>query len=176
VRTRAVTLAVVAFALTASACKDKDKQAAAPAPPPPTTTPRAVTADASVGVRTGEPAPPTQRDAPLGEPLSLEDAAKALPKLEGKEILPLRQTSDKRQVHATWCLDGEGADDVAKSVGRQMATAGYKNLAIRGDAKKAGVQGERDAFRMSMIVSASSAANCPAPKHYFASATIFRQP
>jgi hypothetical protein len=27
-----------------------------------------------------------------------------------------------------------------------------------------------------MIVSASSAANCPAPKHYFASATVFRKP
>jgi hypothetical protein len=170
------TRAAIAVLLAVIACKDKQAAAPASTPAPTPATPHTATADASAA-RTPDTTPkaPTERDAPLGEPLSIEDAAKAIPKLAGKEILPLRQTSDKRQVHATWCLDGESADDVAKAVGRQMAEAGYKNLAIRGDAKKAGVQGERDAFRMSMIVSASSAANCPAPKHYFASATIFRQ-
>lgn len=117
---------------------------------------------------------PTPAPKPLGDPLSIEDAAAALPKIDGKEILPLKNTSDKRQVHGTWCIDGDGADDVARKVGRMMADAGYTALAIRGDAKKAGVQGDRGAFRMSMVVSASSAASCPAPAHYFASATIFR--
>lgn len=147
------------------------------ATPPPTPTPTVAIDAGSVGVSaTPRPALPTPAKPPLGEPLSLEDAARALPTLAGKEILPLRQTSDKRQVHATWCLDGESADDVAKQVGRQMADAGYQDLAIRGDERKAGVQGTRDGFRMSMIVSASSAANCMAPAHYFASATIFREP
>jgi type IV secretory pathway VirB10-like protein len=158
----------------------KDKQAPSPAVPPPTTTTTTTAGTASdaatVGVPPDHPRAPTIEDEPPGEPLSVEDAAKVIPTLEGgKEILPLRQTSDKRQVHATWCLDGDGADNVARKVERQMAAAGYTALAVRGDARKAGVQGERDGFRMSMIVSASSAANCPAPKHYFASATIFRQ-
>jgi hypothetical protein len=97
-----------------------------------------------------------------------------LPAITSKQILPLKPTSDGRQVHATWCMDGSGAEDVARQVGQLMAKAGYTALSIRGDAKKAGVQGDRDGYRMSMIVSASSAANCPAPQHYFASATIFK--
>lgn len=156
----------------------KDKAAPSPAAPPPTTMATTTAKDAAtVGVPIDDhPRAPTIEDQPPGEPLTIEDAAKIIPTLEGgKEILPLRQTSDKRQVHATWCLDGEGADDVAKKVERQMAAAGYRDLSTRGDARKAGVQGTRDGFRMSMIVSASSAANCPAPKHYFASATVFRQ-
>ncbi len=156
----------------------KDKQAAPEAlPPAAPAAPAVVPGDAAArpALAPDHPAEATAPPQPAGEPLSIEDAAKVIPKLEGKEILPLRQTSDKRQVHSTWCMDGAGADEVARSVGRQMADAKYTGLAIRGDANKAGVQGERDGFRMSMIVSASSAANCPAPSHYFASATIFRQ-
>ncbi len=97
-----------------------------------------------------------------------------LPAITAKEILALKQTSDGRQVHGTWCMDGDGAEDVAKQVGKLMADAGYTALSIRGDAKKAGVQGDKDGYRMSMIVSGSTAATCPAPQHYFASATIFR--
>jgi len=104
----------------------------------------------------------------------VEEAAKVIPSFTWKMILPLKQTSDGRQVHGTWCMDGTGAEDVAKTVGQQMAQSGYTALSIRGDAKKAGVQGDRDGYRMSMIVSASSAANCPAPQHYFASATVFK--
>jgi len=112
---------------------------------------------------------------PVGEPLSVEEAASVIPPLNSnKMILPLKQTSNGRQVHGTWCLDGDGAEDVARKVGEQMAKAGYTALSVRGDARKAGVQGDRDGYRMSMIVSASSAANCPAPQHYFASTTIFR--
>jgi hypothetical protein len=120
------------------------------------------------------PSLPTQPSPATGDPVSVEDATKVLPVIEGKEVLALKQTSDKRQVHGTWCIDGDGADDVAKKVGRMMAQAGYSGLSIRGDAKKAGVQGDRDGYRMSMVVSASSAASCAAPVHYFASATIFK--
>jgi hypothetical protein len=155
-----------------AACKAGDKQ---PVPPPsPARSAPVIVADAHLAERPSLPTPATEPPPSDGAPLSLEDAAKAVPPLTGKSILPLRQTSDKRQVHATWCLDGDAADEVAREVGRQMATAGYGSLAIRGNARKAGVQGDRDGFRMSMVVSASSAANCPAPKHYFASATIFR--
>lgn len=169
-------LVIATLGAALGACKDK--QAAAPPPTTPAPTRGAAPADAAAPIRLEpeRPATPTPALEPIGAPLSIEDAAKALPKLDGKEILPLRQTSDKRQVHATWCLDGDGADDVAKEVGRQMAEAGFKQLQIRGDVKKAGVQGERDGFKVSMIVSGSSAASCPAPKHYFASATVFRAP
>jgi len=97
-----------------------------------------------------------------------------LPPIEGLVVLPLKQTSDQRQVHGTWCIDGASADDVAKKVGHSMAKAGFTALSIRGDEKKAGVTGDRNGFRMSMVVSASAAAVCKAPAHYFASATIFR--
>jgi hypothetical protein len=107
-------------------------------------------------------------------PVSIEEAEKVLPAIVGTQVLGLKQTSDKRQVHATWCIDGEGADGVAKLVARWMADAGYTGLSVRGDARKAGVAGDRDGFRMSMVVSASGAASCAAPQHYFASATIFR--
>lgn len=158
-----------------ASCKDKERGSATPAAsatPPPATVPAGSAAASTTPAR---PSPPTPAPGPIGEPLSIDDAAKVLPQIDGKEILPLKQTSDNRQVHGTWCIDGDGADEVARRIGRAMADAGYSNLGIRGDAKKAGVQGDRDAFRMSMIVSASSAVTCPAPKHYFASATIFRK-
>ncbi len=173
-RAGAVTVAVW-LASSLAACKDK--QAAAPAPTAPAPSAPIAPADAAARPEVARPSEATTPREPLGEPLSTEDAAKIIPALAtGKEILPLRQTSDKRQVHATWCLDGETADEVAKDVGRQMSAAGFNNLAIRGEARKAGVQGDKDGFHLSMIVSASSAANCPAPKHYFASATVFRKP
>ena len=173
-RAGAITLAVLA-ALVGAACKDKQPAPSAQSVAPATAPTAPI--DAAPRPELARPSEATAPREPLGEPLSVEDAAKVIPALAtGKEILPLRQTSDKRQVHATWCLDGDGADEVAKDVGRQMAAAGFANLAIRGEAKKAGVQGDKDGFHLSMIVSASSAANCPAPKHYFASATVFRKP
>ena len=166
---------VAAIVIALAACKDK--KAAAPLPSP---APRAIPAeaprDAALPPHLDRSPAPTPAKQSLGAPLSIDDAKQALPAIDGKEILALRQTSDKRQVHATWCLDGESADDVARSVGRQLAAAKYTDIAIRGDAKKSGVQGLRDGFQLSMIVSGSSAATCPAPKHYFASATIFRAP
>lgn len=167
-------LVLVATLTTVGAVACKDKQAAAPAPIAPATT---VTPPDGGNVKKPEaarPSLPTPEPRPVGQPLSVEEAEKIIPPFSSKVILPLKPTSDGRQVHATWCMDGDGAEDVAKHVGQQMAQAGYTALSIRGDAKKAGVQGDRDGFRMSMIVSASSAANCPAPQHYFASATIFR--
>ena len=94
--------------------------------------------------------------------------------MPGNPIIALKQTSDQLQVHGTWCIDGTSADDVAKQLGQEMAQAKYTGLAIRGDARKAGVAGDRDGVRLSMVVSASSAQVCAAPAHYFASATIYR--
>jgi hypothetical protein len=108
------------------------------------------------------------------EPMQIEEARAALPKIAGTVILDLKQTSDHLQVHGTWCIDGSGADDVAKQVGGWLAEAGYTQLSIRGDERKAGVSGDRGTIRLSMVVAASGAANCAAPQHYFASATIFR--
>ena len=106
--------------------------------------------------------------------MQIEEARAALPKMDGTMILDLKQTSDHMQVHATWCIDGSGADDVAKQIGSWLAEAGYGGLSIRGDERKAGVSGDRGPIRISMVVAASGAANCAAPQHYFASATIFR--
>lgn len=106
--------------------------------------------------------------------MTIDDATKVMPPFEGTVILALKQTSDSRQVHGTWCMDGASADDVAKTVAHAMAQAQYTQLAVRGDEKKATVTGERTGFHLSMVVSASNAAVCKAPAHYFASATIFR--
>jgi hypothetical protein len=159
---------LVALALCA-ACKDKQADKVAVVSPGPSPTPARTSQDAA------KPAPQAAEPAnEPPEPVTIEDAAAVLPKIEGTVVLALKQTSDKRQVHGTWCIDGTGADDVAKLVGRWMAEASFGDLAIRGDGRKAGVSGDRNGFRMSMVVSASGAASCAAPKHYFASATIFR--
>lgn len=171
-RPRELGFVAVAFLAACKENRDTAPPARASAPAPAPAAPR--DAPAAQDSAPARPSAPTPAPKPLGDPLSIDDAAKVLPAIDGKEILPLKQTSDQRQVHGTWCIDGDGADDVARKVGRKMAEAKFEGIAIRGDARKAGVQGDRDGFRMSMIVSASSAANCPAPKHYFASATIFR--
>ena len=157
-------------------CKDKQQA------PSPTT--KAPTAPAQPGPK---PSLPTEQapsatgassaEAPAAKPskpITIEEATAALPALGGTQIIALKQTSDQQQVHGTWCIDGTSADDVAKQVGHVLAQGKYGALTIRGDARKAGVVGDRDGIRFSMVVSASSAAVCAAPAHYFASATIFK--
>ncbi len=159
------------------ACKEK-QQAPAPTTKAPTApaqqTPRPSLPDeapaAPAPSETGSAAKPTKPT----KPISIEEATAALPQLPGTPIIGLKQTSDQQQVHGTWCIDGTSADDVARQVGHALAQAKYGALTIRGDARKAGVVGDRDGIRFSMVVSASSAAVCAAPAHYFASATIFK--
>jgi hypothetical protein len=154
-------------------CKDKQQT------PAPTT--KAPAASTQAGPKPSLPS--EQAPAPGGEPaaavkptkpITLQEATAALPQLPGTQIIALKQTSDQQQAHATWCIDGTSADDVAKQVGHSLAQAKYGALTIRGDARKAGVVADRDGIRFSMVVSASSAAVCAAPAHYFASATIFK--
>lgn len=143
-------------------CKDKQ-----PAPKP---------AEPAAPVTSAPPTPapaPPAKPVTLGPPISIEEAREALPKLGGTVVIDLKQTSDKRQVHGTWCIPGSSADDVAKSVGQAMSAAGYTALSIRGDARKSGVSGDRGNIRLSMIVGSSGATTCTAPTHYFASATLF---
>ena len=159
------TVALIAIALLA-ACKDKPESKPASGNPAPITRP--------AGSATPKPSLPSMSPSTPATPVSIEEAQTVLPPIVGTQVLGLKQTSDKRQVHATWCIDGESADGVARLVAKWMADAGYTGLGVRGDARKAGVSGDRDGFRMSMVVSASGAASCAAPQHYFASATIFR--
>lgn len=170
-RTIAAVLALAAF----GACKDKQQQSPAPtphAPSQPTPTPKpslpseSAPAPAASAAGAGEPTP--------SKPVTIEDATAALPVLAGNQIIGLKQTSDRMQVHGTWCIDGTSADGVAKQIGQSLAQAGYTGISIRGDERKAGVVGDRADMRFSMVVSASSAQVCAAPAHYFASATIFR--
>jgi hypothetical protein len=168
-RTCAITL-LVALA----ACKTKESKPA-PVVVTPTTMPAGSGSGSAPTTDTPRPALPDVKQAPTpAEPMTVDDARAALPKIEGTVVLELKQTSDHRQVHGTWCIDGAGAQDVARLVGQWMAEAGYSALSIRGDDRKAGVSGDKGSIRMSMIVSASGAASCAAPAHYFASATIFR--
>jgi hypothetical protein len=163
----------LAFAVLALCVACKDKQQA----PSPTT--KAPVAPAPSGPAPSLPAETPASAEPAGaakpsKPITIEEATAALPALGGTQIIALKQTSDQQQVHGTWCIDGTSADDVAKQVGHTLAQAKYGALTIRGDARKAGVVGDRDGIRFSMVVSASSASVCAAPAHYFASATIFK--
>jgi len=168
-RTRAITL-MVALA----ACNKKEAKPA-PVVVTPTTMPAGSGTSAPKADTPRPSLPDDVKQAPApAEPMTVEDARAALPTIAGTVVLDLKQTSDHRQVHGTWCIDGAGAQDVAKQVGQWMADAGYSALSIRGDDRKAGVSGDKGSIRMSMIVSASGAASCAAPAHYFASATIFR--
>src|SRR4051794_2952248 len=86
------------------ACKDKS---AKPEPvavdPTPLHAPGSATA--STQAPTPKPALPDDvKQVASSEPMSIEDARGALPKLTGTVVLDLKQTSDKRQVHGTWCI------------------------------------------------------------------------
>jgi len=165
--------AFVASGLLLAACKDKS----APPPSAPTPAPGAA-AQAPVAPAPAPPAdarpalPPDAAVAP--QPMTADDALAQLPKLDGDPMIPVKTTADGRQAHGTWCLAGAGADAVAESLGKTMSAAGYTDVTTRGDATKAGVSGERDGWRLSYVVSASTAASCRAPGHYFASVTLFR--
>jgi hypothetical protein len=160
-------LVALSLCVAITACKEKSETpTAAPKAPAPMTQP--------APAKPSLPESPTPTETKPTQPVSVDEAKAVLPKLGGTEIIALKPTSDGRQIHGTWCLDGTSADDVAKQVGHTLAQEKYTNIAIRGDARKAGVSGDHDAMRFSMVVSASSAAVCAAPAHYFASATIFK--
>ena len=158
------------------ACKDKQENASAPAARAPSAASRSTpppSLPATPSPAAGKAAEANEA-APAGPPLSVEEASPLVPAIEGTPVIALKQTSDHQQVHGTWCIDGTSADDVARQVSGWLAAAGYTDLSTRGDARKAGVAGDKGGFRFSMIVSASAAAVCRAPAHYFASATIYR--
>jgi hypothetical protein len=158
----------IALALCAvAACKERQQTPAAGSNAP--EKPKAESPKPSLPSETAPAEPPKPT-----KPIAIEEASAALPDFGGKQIIALKQTSDQRQVHGTWCIDGTSADDVAKHLGHTLAQAKYTGMSIRGDARKAGVAADRGEIRISMVVSASSAQVCAAPAHYFASATIFK--
>jgi hypothetical protein len=159
-------LAVLALAL----CACKDKRPAAPPPPPaPAEPPR----DAQLAAVTEPPAADAST-APTPQPITADDAIAAMPTLAGDVMIAAKATSDGHQVHGTWCLPGSAADAVVHDLAATLTGAGWTSITTRGDATKAGVSAEREGYRLSYVVSASSAAACRAPGHYFASATMFR--
>ena len=163
---------VVPACLLLAGCKDKQQ-----APAPATASKPSSTQTPTPSLPAETPSAPTaagEEAAKPGKPITVAEATAALPSITAPQIIALKQTSNQEQVHGTWCIDGTGADDVAKQVGHELAQAKYTDISIRGDAKKSGVSGDRDGIRFSMVVSASSAAVCAAPAHYFASATIFK--
>ena len=155
-------------------CKDKQQAPAPATAPKPAPTQPAPKPSLPTTETPAAPTAPAEQPARPGKPITVAEATAALPAITSPQIIALKQTSNQEQVHGTWCIDGTSADDVAKQVGHLLAQANYTGLSIRGDAKKAGVSGDREGVRFSMVVSASSAAVCAAPAHYFASATIFK--
>ncbi len=107
--------------------------------------------------------------------IGVTEIAPLLPMIAGDSILALQATADGHQLHATWCIAGTRADAVAKLLDDAMIATGWTATSRRGDAVKAGVSGEHDRYRLSFVVTASTAPSCPSPAHYFASATAFRQ-
>jgi len=164
---------VLAVALLLAACKEKSAPPA-PAAPPPTTAGGSAAPAAPAAPRPPALAPGPAAPAPEIQPLSDADVAAMLPKLDGDVLIAPRTTADAHQAHGTWCIAGTSATTVAADLATTMTTAGWQDLGSRGDAKKAGVSGERDGYRLSYVVSASSAASCREPTHYMVSATLFR--
>jgi hypothetical protein len=78
------------------------------------------------------------------------------------------------ETSGTWCLPGTAADAVVTDLAATLTKNGWTDVRTRGDAVKAGVSADRNTYRLSYVVSASSAANCRAPGHYLASATMFQ--
>ena len=129
------------------------------------------------------PAPPpkpavTPAPVPAPSPAPVAIDAKAalaeLPAMKTDAFIAPVATADGLQVHGTWCLDGSGADGVVRDLAASLTKAGWTDVTTRGDATKAGVSAERDGYRASYVVSASTANACRAPGHYFASLTMYR--
>ena len=170
-------LVVLGCALALCACKDK--RPAPPATSAPTPAPAEHARDAQAAPPIAPSITPSVPDAtrsaaPAPQPITAEDAAAAMPKLTGDVMIAAKATADGRQVHGTWCLPGTAADAVVHDLAATLTAAGWADVTTRGDATKAGVSAERDGYRLSYVVSASSAATCRAPGHYLASATMFR--
>lgn len=122
-----------------------------------------------------QPTPqPAAAPSPAPVAIDAKTALAELPAMKTEAIIAPVTTADGRQVHGTWCLDGAGADGVMRDLAAALAKAGWTNVTTRGDATKAGVSAERDGYRASYVVSASTANQCRAPGHYFASLTMFR--
>jgi hypothetical protein len=166
---RRVLVAVAcSIALLLIACKDRN------AARQPAATPAPIGSAAPAAPKPPALAPAPAAPAPEIQPLSDTDVATMLPKLDGEVLIAPKTTADAHQAHGTWCMAGTAADAVATSLGKTMTDAGWTDLSSRGDAKKAGVSGERTGYRLSYVVSASSAASCREPTHYMVSATLFR--
>jgi hypothetical protein len=167
--------ALVVLALAFCACKDKQPAPPATSAPAPAEHAR----DAQSAPHAAPPVMPSVPDAsgsaaPAPQPITAEDATAAMPKLTGDVMIAAKATADGHQVHGTWCLPGTAADAVVHDLAATLTSAGWADVTTRGDATKAGVSAERDGYRLSYVVSASSAATCRAPGHYLASATMFR--
>jgi hypothetical protein len=103
-------------------------------------------------------------------PVSITRARDLMPAFTADMLIPL-QASSSGQVHATWCMAGTGAADVAKTL--MNAMAGWRDIELRGDELKAGTH---ENVRYSFIVAASSIPSCKSPSHYRVAATIFTAP
>ena len=148
--------AVLAGLLACVACKSGERSDHAPDPVPVSPPSPSASIEARPTITVGEIAP-------------------LLPAIDrGDAILPPQVTADHHQLHATWCIAGTGADEVAKRLDDAMRSGGWIGTSRRGDGVKAGVSGERDRYRLSFVVTASTTPTCTAPTHYFASATAFR--
>ena len=108
------------------------------------------------------------------QPITDAQPVPAIQKLPGHVMIPPKAMADGSQVHGTWCLPGSAADAVVHDLAATLTAGGWTSVTTRGDATKAGLSAERDGMSLSYVVSASSAATCRAPGHYFTSATIFR--
>jgi hypothetical protein len=162
-------LSMLATCAVLVACKDSK-------PAPATTSSESAIAAKPGAAPEREPAadaPPAPELKPT-QPITVDEARAALPPINGTQLIAPKQTSDRRQVHATWCIDGTSADDVAQQLALALGEANYTEVSVRGDARKAAVAGRRDGVRLSMVVSASAAQVCAAPAHYFASASVFK--
>ncbi len=106
--------------------------------------------------------------------LDVSAATDMLPKLEGEVILAPKANADVTQVHATWCVPGQAADAAAQAIGTTVAAQGWTGISTRGDAVNAGIAGDREGYRLSIVVAASTIATCASPGHYMAAATLIR--
>jgi len=101
-------------------------------------------------------------------------AVDRMPSLVGDPIVAPRVDPTGTMVHASWCVAAGAADAAAGAIAATLARQGWAELATRGDASRAGVAGDRDGDRVSIVVAASTLASCPAPGHYLATATLSR--
>jgi hypothetical protein len=171
-----VALVVCVAALTASGCECGSKKAAKKEPVQEEVEEEVAEAPERDRPRPRIPDRRPSRDlsgrARRNAPLTVEDAAKAMPPLDARELVPPALSPNGRQVRFSYCVDAEDIDTAARALVANLSSASWGKIASRapdGAAQTArhGIAAEKGDLRLSITVQAVRRSGCDASVNQF---------